>query len=252
MSVAILSDIHGNLEALERCIEVARRRGATSWLCLGDIVGYGADPSACLDRVRQLTDATVRGNHDGAVAGLQDVAYFNSQARQVARWTTALLSDEECAYLAALPLTLAREGGYFVHADPRDPERWAYVETASAAAAAVEVVSTRTCFVGHSHRPFIAAVPASPQSDRPGGRGARILASEAGPCRLDVDHRYLVNAGSVGQPRDGDPRACFALWEDEENTVELVRVEYDVAAAQDKIRAAGLPAVLAERLALGY
>jgi len=252
MAVGILSDVHGNLEALERCVVAARQRGATSWICLGDVVGYGADPAACLARVRGLTDETVQGNHDAAVAGLQDVEYFNTCARQAVRWTAAVLSEADRAWLAALPLALERGGGCFVHADPRTPELWAYVDTASDAAAALEVVSTRICFVGHSHRPFIAAAPASPPPDRGRSGAAAVVVSGSGSCRLDTRRRYLVNTGSVGQPRDGDPRACVALWADAGDAVELLRVDYDVAAAQAKIRAAGLPEVLADRLGRGF
>ncbi|MFH1567805.1 MAG: metallophosphoesterase family protein [Gemmatimonadota bacterium] len=248
-SVAVLSDAHGNLQALEAVVEAARARGADHFLCLGDVVGYGADPGPCLRRLRELTETIVLGNHDAAVAGLQDLTYFNPQARAAARWTTAVLREEELRFLSRLPLALEWGDALLVHADPRAPDHWAYIETAAAAAAAMEAVTAKLCFVGHSHRPFIAAL-AGPAGI--GGPPAPPLHRSEGPRPLDPGRRYLVNAGSVGQPRDGDPRASFALWDRRQNQVELVRVSYDVAAAQARIRDAGLPPVLADRLAVGW
>jgi len=238
MRLAVLSDIHGNREALAAVIAAGRTRGVDAWLCLGDIVGYGADPRACLDAVRELTDAVLLGNHDAAAVGLQDLENFNLYARRAAEWTAEQLDDAERHYLAALPLVLDEGDARFVHAEPVRPAEWGYIFDLADAQTALAATAQRYCFVGHSHIPFLCAE-----------EGGDVARADAGPVRSRA--RYLANVGSVGQPRDGDPRACFALWDRAAGTLELVRCPYAVAAAQDKIIAAGLPSFLAERLARG-
>ena len=250
MRLAVLSDIHANREALDAVIDTGRAHGVDAWLCLGDIVGYGADPQACLHRVQELTDAVILGNHDAAAVGLQDLAYFNPYARRAAEWTAEQLDDAERQYLADLPLVLERDEALFVHAEPRRAAEWGYVLDLADAQTALMAIAQRFCFVGHSHTPFLCAVPemgASRSDAAP--RAGEVELVAAGPIR--PDSRYLANVGSVGQPRDGDPRACFALWDQTADTLELMRCPYDIATAQNKIIAAGLPPFLAERLAQG-
>ncbi|MEE3260038.1 MAG: metallophosphoesterase family protein [Candidatus Latescibacterota bacterium] len=238
MRLAVLSDIHANREALYAVIDTGRAHGVDAWLCLGDIVGYGADPQACLHRVRELTDAVILGNHDAAAVGLQDLAYFNPHARRAAEWTAEQLNDAERQYLAALPLVLEQGEALFVHAEPSRPTEWGYVVDLADAQRALMAIAQRFCFVGHSHYPLLCA-----ECD------GEVKMVAAGP--IQTQSRYLANVGSVGQPRDGDPRACFALWDQAADTLELVRCPYDIATAQNKIIAAGLPPFLAERLAQG-
>ena len=238
MRLAVLSDIHANREALYAVIDTGRAHGVDAWLCLGDIVGYGADPQACLHRVRELTDAVILGNHDAAAVGLQDLAYFNPHARRAAEWTAEQLDDAERQYLAALPLVLEQGEALFVHAEPSRPTEWGYVVDLADAQRALMAIAQRFCFVGHSHYPLLCA-----ECD------GEVKMVAAGP--IQTQSRYLANVGSVGQPRDGDPRACFALWDQAADTLELVRCPYDIATAQNKIIAAGLPPFLAERLAQG-
>ena len=217
-------------------------RGVEGWICLGDTVGYGADPAACLEAVRQRTAPTVLGNHDAAVVGRLDPSYFNPLALAAVRWTSAALGPAGLAYLAGLPMGLEEDGAFFVHASPRLPERWDYIFGPADAAQALEYSPARLCFVGHTHCPLAVRRPV----DGP------VEAVRAAVFGLEEGARYLVNVGSVGQPRDGDPRACFALWDSGARQVELVRVGYDIAGAQAKILAAGLPARLASRLEQGH
>jgi diadenosine tetraphosphatase ApaH/serine/threonine PP2A family protein phosphatase len=237
---AILSDVHGNLEALRAVLDDASPRADTV-LCLGDIVGYGADPEACIDLVAERSQVVVGGNHERAVAGLLALDWFNPYARAAAEWTRERLDDDARAWLGALPLTAQLEDATLVHASPANPEEWDYLIGPEDGYAAFAAFGTRLCFVGHSHRPA-AWVQASWGHD-----------FEAGPVEQTIapGSRYIVNVGSVGQPRDRDPRAAYALWDVEARRVSIRRVEYDVAAARRKIATAGLPRYLADRLAVG-
>ena len=240
MRYAILSDIHGNLEALGAVLADAGPR-ADGVLCLGDIVGYGADPVACIERVAERAEAVVAGNHEHGVAGLLDLAWFNDRARAAAEWTRGRLDDDHRAWLAARPLVHAVHDATLVHASPARPEEWDYLVSAQDGYEAFAAFATRLCFVGHSHRPGAWSVGSSGPAYEP---GATDVAFEHG-------RRYLVNVGSVGQPRDRDPRAAYALWDVDAHRVTIRRVPYDVDAARRKILAAGLPRFLAERLSVG-
>jgi diadenosine tetraphosphatase ApaH/serine/threonine PP2A family protein phosphatase len=183
----------------------------------------------------------VGGNHEHAVAGRLDLAWFNRYARAAAEWTRERLDDDHRAWLAALPLTLEVADATLVHASPAQPDEWDYLVTAADGWAAFPHFPTRWCFVGHSHVPGAWSLGSSGPDHAPAP--AQVV-SERG-------RRYIVNVGSVGQPRDRDPRAAYALWDVEAGRVELRRVVYDVTAARDKIQAAGLPRFLADRLAAG-
>ena len=242
MRIAVLSDIHANLEALLAVRRRAAELGVDTWVCLGDIVGYGADPGPCVDHIRTLADQVVLGNHDAAAVGLLDMAYFNPWARRAAEWTARRLAAAQAAYLADLPLTQGLGDALYVHSGPRCPANWDYIHSVAEIEAALAAAPARLCFIGHTHTPFVWGQD---------GKTARSLAAR-GPLVLEEGTAYLVNVGSVGQPRDGDPRACFVLWDAAAGTLELVRVDYPIDAAQKKIMAAGLPPFLAERLALGH
>jgi diadenosine tetraphosphatase ApaH/serine/threonine PP2A family protein phosphatase len=235
---AILSDVHGNLEALRTVLEDCAG-AADAVLCLGDTVGYGADPLPCVELIADR--AIVGGNHEHAVAGRLDLAWFNRYARAAAEWTRERLDDDHRAWLGALPLVREVADATLVHASPAQPDEWEYLVTADDGFAAFAHFATRWCFVGHSHVPAVWSLGSAGPEHHPGAGG---ITQERG-------RRYLVNVGSVGQPRDRDPRACYALWDAEAGRVELRRVVYDVAAARDKIIAAGLPRFLADRLAAG-
>jgi diadenosine tetraphosphatase ApaH/serine/threonine PP2A family protein phosphatase len=237
---AILSDIHGNLEALRAVLDDCAGRVDTV-LCLGDTVGYGADPLACVELIAERAHTIVGGNHEHAVAGRLGLGWFNRYARAAAEWTRERLDDDHRAYLAALPLQREVEDATLVHASPAQPEEWDYLVTAEDGFAAFPHFATRWCFVGHSHLPGAWSLGSSGPDHHP---GARVLQSERG-------RRYIVNVGSVGQPRDRDPRAAYAVWDVEAGRTEIRRVVYDVATARRKIVEAGLPRLLADRLAAG-
>jgi diadenosine tetraphosphatase ApaH/serine/threonine PP2A family protein phosphatase len=218
------------------------RVGADHVVCLGDLVGYGADPGPVVDALQARDPLVVVGNHDCASVGLADLEWFNSHARRAAEWTAGQLAPDQARYLAGLPLLLEHEEATFVHASPRSPSEWPYLVSADDGAEAFSAVRTRLAFVGHSHVPAVwAFAPDGGVRFRRGGGGTR----------LDPEARYLLNVGSVGQPRDGDPDAAYAVWDREASTVEIRRVPYDVAEARRRIHAAGLPRILGDRLLRG-
>ena len=210
-------------------------------LCLGDTVGYGADPLACIETVAARAQTVIGGNHEWAVAGRLDLGWFNRHARAAAEWTRERLDDDHRAWLDSLPLAAEIGDATLVHASPAQPEEWDYVVSAEDGFAALGACLTRGCFIGHSHRPGVWSVGSAGAEHRPGG----------GAVVREQGRRYLVNVGSVGQPRDRDARAAYAVWDVERGRVEIRRVAYDVAGARRKIEAAGLPRFLADRLAAG-
>lgn len=223
----------------------AASEGALSILCLGDLVGYGADPVACVERVGERASAMVAGNHEHGALGLLDLRWFNPWARAAALWTGEQLDQGHREFLTGLPLVRAIEDATLVHASPHHPEEWDYLVSAEDGLAVFGDFTTRLCFVGHSHWPGVWSVGSGgpDHSDRLDAPEARV--------HLDDGRRYLVNVGSVGQPRDRDPRACYAIWDREARSVTIRRVPYDHVAAARKILAAGLPRSLADRLAHG-
>jgi diadenosine tetraphosphatase ApaH/serine/threonine PP2A family protein phosphatase len=237
---AILSDIHGNLEAFRAVLADARER-ADAVLCLGDVVGYGADPEACIDLVARHCEALVGGNHEHGVAGLLDLRWFNDWARTAAEWTRERLGADQRAWLGALPLVREVHDATLVHASPSHPEEWEYLVSAEDGHAVFGAFATRLCFVGHSHVPRAWVQ----------GSWGRDYVSTPVDVAIEPGCRYIVNVGSVGQPRDRDTRAAYALWDLEARRVTIRRVAYDVQTARAKIRAAGLPRFLADRLAEG-
>jgi diadenosine tetraphosphatase ApaH/serine/threonine PP2A family protein phosphatase len=210
-------------------------------LCLGDTVGYGADPLACIETVAVRAQTVIGGNHEWAVAGRLDLGWFNRHARAAAEWTRERLDDDHRAWLGSLPLAAEIGDATLVHASPAQPDEWDYVISAEDGFAALGACPTRWCFIGHSHRPGVWSVGSSGAEHRPGG----------GTIVQERGRRYLVNVGSVGQPRDRDARAAYAVWDVECGQVEIRRVVYDVARARRKIEEAGLPRFLADRLAAG-
>ena len=241
MKALIVSDIHSNLEALTTVIDDANGSGGfdETW-ALGDLVGYGPDPAACIDLLRQHDARCVAGNHDLAVSGRLGLEMFNEYAAAAARWTVGQLGKTDVEYLQGLPLRLEMHGFTAVHGSPRDPV-WEYVVNSVAALAAFEDIGTPSCLVGHSHVPFICRLE--------GGLPAFRLATTE-PVVLG-DDRAIVNPGSVGQPRDGDPRASYAVYDSEAETITHRRIEYDIASTQRKMQEQGLPHYLAERLTYG-
>lgn len=242
MRYGIISDIHGNLEALETVLGALAGEQIDVYLCLGDIVGYGANPNECLERVWELTPDVIAGNHDYVVVGRADLTYFNRSAAEAALWTMQRLTRQSRQYLRDLPLVLRLPDLMAVHATPSRPEQWGYILSLSQAAAEFSAIPNElaVCFIGHSHEPVLFE-----ESDGL----CRMLEDLA--CCQQPGSRHIVNVGSVGQPRDGDPRAAYGVYDTASGQIEVKRIEYDIVAVQKKIRKAGLPEYLAERLAFG-
>jgi diadenosine tetraphosphatase ApaH/serine/threonine PP2A family protein phosphatase len=241
--IVIVADIHSNLEAFEAVLAHAAGGGPIDRLwCLGDVVGYAADPSTCIALLRQYPNTAVAGNHDLAAVGKLPTDDFNAAAAWAAAWTARQLSVEERGYLSSLP-PVAVEGDFtLVHGSLRSPE-WEYLLSADAAAEHLRLQETPYGLVGHSHIPFVAF-------EREGSMAAMAALEDGAVLELG-DERLVVNPGGVGQPRDGDPRASYAVCDGEAGTLTLHRVEYDLEKTQRKILEAGLPRHLAERLAYG-
>ncbi len=245
MRYLILTDIHSNSEALAAVLD--RASGAYDQvLCCGDIVGYGADPNPAADWVRTHCKTVIRGNHDKACAGGEDLEWFNALARASALWTQAVLTPENAAWLASLPRGPAMIGDFqILHGSPLDEDE--YLVTQTDASQLLGYLETRVSFIGHTHlqggfslhRGGVRRIPPVPP------------AAELKELDLEPDAYYLINPGSVGQPRDGDPRAAFVIYTPGQRRVAYHRVPYDIDGAQRKIRDAGLPDLLALRLATG-
>ena len=243
MKYLIFSDIHGNLEALEAVLTYGAGIKAGFHICLGDILGYGANPNECVETIRRLPNyACVKGNHDAAVIDPAERSFFHSVALEGVYYTEAALTDENREFISNLPYTYSSDGLFLaVHASPYKPESWEYILDQGGAKRAFGVMSHQVGFVGHSHTPAVF-------SDD--GRAERLVSDN----RINIEEgiKYLINVGSVGQPRDGNPDASFAVFDDETLSVKAVRVPYDNKKAAEKILKAGLPPVLAERLLVGY
>lgn len=244
MRYLIISDVHANLEALEAVLQEAGQVDAT--LFLGDLVGYGPNPNECVQCVRDLPRLTaIIGNHDVAALGTIDVDSFNAHAKFAALWTRKELSDEARAFLSELTQIETIDSLTLVHGSPRDPI-WEYLEYASQVPENFARLTTPSCLVGHTHVPRIFV-------EHPDPREYEIrLPGESEVVRLDDGVRRILNPGGVGQPRDGDPRAAFAIYDDDTRDLSFRRVAYDVACTQRKIEAAGLPRQLGDRLAFGF
>ena len=246
MKYLILSDMHGNLVALEAVLRRVRRKRFDSILVLGDLVGYGAAPNQVVERIRRLSGrvVTVRGNHDKVAAGIDSGESFNQVALAAATWTARRLTRPNRSYLRDLPAGPrdVAEGLAVCHGAPVDEDRYLFSERDAAEVFAEWDVPVT--FFGHTHVTSLFA--------RDGGRIlVRQLDGERGEVELDPEVQYLVNPGSIGQPRDGDPRASYMTYDSTRRLVRWFRVEYPVEEAQRRIRKAGLPDVLAERLAAG-
>jgi diadenosine tetraphosphatase ApaH/serine/threonine PP2A family protein phosphatase len=241
MRWAILSDVHGNLEAFQAVIGDLRAEKADQIAFLGDVVGYGADPNECLSLLRNLTDWVIAGNHDYGAVGLTNIDVFNPMARSAILWTREKLSEENQAYLRRLLLVRNNGNVTFVHATPNQPEEWYYLFTFPEAEEAFLSLSGDLAFVGHSHRPLILTKAGS----------GEVEAMNLEETVLKPGVRYIINVGSVGQPRDGHPEAAYGLYDENTKRFLLKRLPYDVETAQRKIIRAGLPPFLAQRLSRG-
>jgi diadenosine tetraphosphatase ApaH/serine/threonine PP2A family protein phosphatase len=241
MKTAFISDVHGNIEAFTAVCESIKNAHVDRVIFLGDIVGYGANPNECIEQLQTFTQFAVAGNHDWAAAGKQTTDSFNIEAGDAIGWTCAQLTTENKLFLMSLPLILEMDELLCVHATPYIPDMWRYVFNPLDAEFVFDTCTQRVCCIAHTHRPaiFVKFENKMVVSELPAG------------VSLHSSCRYIINCGSVGQPRDGDPRACYGIYDTSSNRYDLVRVQYDVAAAQKKIRSAGLPDFFSHRIFIG-
>jgi putative phosphoesterase len=232
MRIAILSDIHGNLEGLRKALEIVHEKQIDEIVCLGDTVGYGANPNECLELLRQNTTFILMGNHDQAAIDISVTEDFTQHARSSAEWTARTVTPENKEWIKNLPYTLERSGLLFVHASPFEPHEWHYILTPSDAQQGFQHFRQPICFVGHSHV-------------------AGMFCDDIWTRQVTQGKRFIVNVGSVGQPRDRNPKLSFGIFDTEKWEYENVRSDYDVQTASEKIRKAGLPTPLAERILEG-
>jgi predicted phosphodiesterase len=241
MGLAAISDVHSNLSALEAVLADIRKRKIRRKVFIGDAVGYGPDPDEATALIKkECRSGSVAGNHDWAVRGLTDIEHFNSMARAAIKWTDETINEETRKTIEEWPLVkvLRKDSILLVHSTPVEPAEWDYLFSPGQAAQFFDTFRQKICLVGHSHTPFIAELLPS----------GEVLA-HAGEAEIKDGCRYIINVGSVGQPRDHNPRAAYALFES--GRVEIVRVKYDVAATQRKMAKAGLPGALIERIEFG-
>lgn len=240
MNYAVVSDVHSNLEALKAVLKDIKKRKISEIIFLGDAVGYGPNPNECIDLLRENCKFFLAGNHDWAAIGLADIEYFNEYARAAILWTTEVLTEENRNIIKTFQLIgeIKKEDIFLVHSTPKEPEAWHYLLTLWDAEVNFHYFGQKICILGHSHQPFV--IERLPSAE---------MVTYKNRARLGKSERYIINAGSVGQPRDGDPRACYAIMSDE--GIEFVRVEYNIEKTQMKMHEAGLPLPLIQRLESG-
>jgi diadenosine tetraphosphatase ApaH/serine/threonine PP2A family protein phosphatase len=242
MTYGLISDIHANLEALEAVLD--ELGGVDGFLCMGDLVGYGADPGPCLERVRRLPRLIcVAGNHDLAAIGSYDLNWFNPFARAALQWTAEHLSAEEKSYLGSLSLTAHADGAVVVHGSL--PDEMDYITAPDEARVCFDAMPGDLAFIGHTH------VTEYYRTRRGSRFPEQVALWSGGGVELKEGVRYIVNPGAIGQPRDGNPAASFGIWRVEDRVVEIRRVGYDIETAQEKMKRERLPDYLVERLAIG-
>lgn len=238
MRIAIISDIHGNLEALKATLKFLSNEKITRIFCLGDIVGYGPFPNECIELIRKHCEVCLLGNHDAAVIGTTDIYYFNQYAKEAILWTQRIVTEYNKDYLKSLPFQHRVDNALLVHSTPVQPEEWNYIQSEFEARLYLDKIEDSIVFIGHSHIPVVFSY------------------SEGGFYKetvlLDDEDRYIINVGSVGQPRDGDSRACFVVFDTENRQLQYIRLNYDIQKTYQAIIENNLPPFLAMRLLSGH
>lgn len=240
MRYAVISDVHANLEALVSVLLDIRKVGIEEIFFLGDAVGYGPDPEKCLDILNIECKILIAGNHDWAVIGLTDIGFFNLYARQAIEWTIDRISPDKMEIMKAFKISesITEKDIFLVHSTPKKPENWYYLQTLTDAQINFEAFGARICFLGHTHSPYIIEKKSSGE-----------LKIHRNKVWISDTSRYIINVGSVGQPRDRDPRPCYCVFDD--GFIHLRRIEYNIKKTQDKMMNYGLPHYLIERLSYG-
>jgi predicted phosphodiesterase len=241
MRYGFFSDVHANLEALKACVLDFRSEKIDKLFFLGDAVGYGPNPDECVKLIDKISEVGLMGNHDYAALGLMETEYFNQYAAQSVGWTKDSLSQKSIEIMTDFELTHQVDDILMVHSSPKDPENWHYILDMDDAEENFNYFQQKICLVGHTHRPYIVYKS---------GTENAVLSRQTGEVLQD-DCRYLVNIGSVGQPRDGDPRSCYMIFDTETSSLSLKRVQYNVRNTQNDMAKVGLPEYLIERLTTG-
>ena len=239
MRYAVIADIHANLEALEVVLNDAKAQQCTHYCCVGDVVGYNANPKECLDIIRSMGMPVVKGNHDEYCSTEDNLEGFNPHAAEAVSWTRKQLNPDDRKWLREFKYIRLVASFTMVHATLDGPQRWGYVFDRLAAAASFTYQNTAVCFFGHTHVPLAFV------------RDSVVRGGTYSKFRVEPGKKYFVNVGAVGQPRDGNPKAGYVVYDLNEQTIELRRLDYDIPKAQKKILEAGLPQRLADRLAVG-
>ena len=240
MRYAVISDVHSNLEALEAVLKDIKKRKIENVFFLGDAVGYGPNPNECVEMLKDHCKVLLAGNHDWASLGITDIEYFNEYAKEAILWTMKMLNEKNRKTLSTFPISkvMKKENILFVHSTPKEPEQWHYLLTLWDAEINFHYFDQWICMLGHSHQPFV--IEKFPSGE---------MITHRREARLGKGERYIINTGSVGQPRDRDPRACYVVLEGER--VEFIRVPYPIEKTQKKMSEAGLPLLLIQRLSEG-
>ena len=241
MRYGIFSDIHSNLEALEAVLSAYQKESIGKYLCLGDIVGYAANPKECVRRIESLTQVNVAGNHDWAALDLFSVAYFNTAAAEAIFWTKSKIDDKSISFLKSMKLLYQNEDLILVHGTLHEPQEFDYLTDCFVAKESFRLMQTNICFIGHTHVPGIFI------RDKDGSTHYR----EGDYIQIQEGNKYIVNVGSVGQPRDGNPKAAYCIYDTKNKEVRIKRTDYDIRSARNKIIEAGLPSFLGDRLLKG-
>jgi len=241
MRIGFFSDVHGNWEALSACLQDFEKEGLSKLFFLGDAVGYGADPNKVVEKIAAISEIIILGNHDAAAIGQLSPEYFNQYARASHYYTQKVLTDSNLAILEKAKILSVWDDFTMVHALPRSPESWGYISTLHEAEDNFNYFESKVCLIGHSHRPFIVK--------KSNDQKAELYNSES--IVLEPDCRYIINVGSVGQPRDGNPDACYMVYDTVAKRFKFKRVKYNISKAQKKMRKAAIPGYLIDRLKVG-
>lgn len=241
MRIAIISDIHANLEALEASLEKLSEENIDLFVSLGDIVGYGVDPNKCAEIVREKFQVSLLGNHDFAALGRLDISYFNPYAKNSVKWTEEKLTEVNKEYLENLKMFHKEDNLYYVHSTPCKPEDWNYIFTIHDARVNFECFEEKVCFIGHSHQPVFIMK----------NQKNEIFVKNESELQIEDEFRYIINVGSIGQPRDGNPKSSFAVYDTDERLIILHRITYDIEKTQKKMVEAKIHPFLVDRIANG-
>lgn len=241
MRYGFFSDVHSNLEALKAVAEDFQKEELKKVFFLGDAVGYGPDPNECLSIIDKLTDVKLMGNHDYAALGLMETDFFNEYAQQAMEWTKSVLTEESLKMLSGFAMDFGFDESYLVHSTPKEPQEWNYIFDLDDAEENFSFFSKQICVIGHSHFPAIIKK----------FNGRRCFLHEENRTGIEREFKYIINIGSVGQPRDGSNKACYLIYDTDEKIATLKRLPYDFKKTQAKMKKRGLPEFLIDRLAAG-